>query len=148
MFDGAEGGHGPAEGGAVAVLAGDLVGPGGGDEQAAGLFGFLAHGQRFRRQDAAGEKACALLLRRLLHFTDGCGWFAFRVQQRVGQRPLERRAVLLDGQLHAQVGKLAVGGKGAGHRHRAPELDSPRGLRQGIAGHAEGCGQGAQSGDL
>ena len=48
LLNRAEGGHRPAEGGGVAVRAGDLIGPGGGDENAAGLLGLLAHGKRFR----------------------------------------------------------------------------------------------------
>src|SRR5256885_15056039 len=73
LLDGAEGGRRPAEGGAVAVLARDLVGACGGDEDAAGLLGLLAHGQRLRRQDAACEEARALLLRRLLQLAHGRG---------------------------------------------------------------------------
>ncbi len=148
LLDGAEGGNRPAERGGVAVLAGDLVGARGGDEDAAGLFGLLAHGQRFGRQDAAREEARALLLRCLLHLAHGGGGLALGVEHGVGQWAAQGLAVLLDGQLHAQVGELAVRGEGARHGHGATELDRARGLCPGFAREAQRCGQRAQCGEL
>jgi hypothetical protein len=148
LFDGAERRHRPAERGAVAVRARELVGACRGDEDAAGLLGLLAHGQGLGRQDAAGEEARALLLRRLLHLAHGGGGLAFGVEQRVGQGAVQGLAVLLDGELHPQVCVLAVGRERARHGHGAAELDRILGLGPGAGAQAEGCGQCAERGKL
>ncbi|MPM65817.1 hypothetical protein SDC9_112719 [bioreactor metagenome] len=148
LLDRTECGHGPAEGCTVAVLAGDLVRTCGGDEDATGLLGLLAHGERFGRQDAAREEFRSLL-RCVLHLADGRGGLAFGIEQRVAQRAIQRLAVLLDGQLHAQIRKLAIGRKRTRHRHGAAELNGVLGLRECAAVHeSKRCRQCAECREL
>src|SRR5256885_10203668 len=66
----------------------------------------------------------------------------------VGQRAAQRLAVLLDGQLHAQIRILSVGREGARHGHGAGELDAVLGLRPDAAAQAQRCGQCAQCREL
>ena len=148
LLDGAERGHRPAECGGIAVRPRDFIGARRGHKDAAGLLGFLAHGQCLARQNAPRKEARTLLLCSFLHLAHGGGRLAFGVEQRVGQRTVQCLAVLLDRQAHSHVGKFSVGGKGAGHRHRATKLDRASGLCEGAAGQTHGCGECTQGRDL
>jgi len=110
----------------VAVRSGELVRTAVGDQHAAGLVDLLAHRQRFRRQQRTGEQLDALLFHRLLHPPHRDRGLGLGVQHAVGQLAAEHRALLLDGEPHAEFAVLADRREHAGHGGRAGE-------RQGLA---------------